>query len=111
NTGRKDFWKVVLKWAPEWMRYLVYGFLGYALVNFLLFAKTAPSGGGGGFEAPASMWRGFSGHWMAFYFAALAILYSAARSVDASPRCVNGHVAPPRTSLCAQCGQPVLRTK
>jgi len=26
NTSRKDFWKVVLKGAPDWMRYMVYVF-------------------------------------------------------------------------------------
>jgi hypothetical protein len=26
--------KLVLKGAPEWMRYMVYGFVGYAFVNF-----------------------------------------------------------------------------
>lgn len=77
NTSRKDFWKVVLRGSPEWMRYMVYGFLGYALVNFLIFMPQAPKGGTGG-ETPAVVWRGFSGHWMAFYSAALAILYSAA---------------------------------
>jgi hypothetical protein len=28
NTRRKDFWKVVLKGSPDWMRYMVYGFFG-----------------------------------------------------------------------------------
>ena len=34
--------------------------------------------GDSGANPPAIVWRGFSGHWMAFYSAALAILYSAA---------------------------------
>jgi hypothetical protein len=78
NINRKDFWKVVLKDSPVWMRYMVYGFLGYATVNFLFFVVRAPSGSGGA-DPPAEVWRGFSGHWMAFYSAALAILYSAIR--------------------------------
>ena len=44
NLNRRDFWKVVLRGSPEWMRYMVYGFFGYAFVNFLLFMKNAPTG-------------------------------------------------------------------
>ena len=109
NLNRKDFWKVILKGAPDWMRFMVYGFLGYTLVNFLLFMTTAPSGGSG--NPPAVVWRGFSGHWMAFYSAALAILYSAARTVDTSSRCTNGHVASSNAAYCPRCGQPVLRVQ
>ena len=76
NVNRKDFWKLVLKDSPDWMRYMVYGFLGYAIVNFLFFMVNAPRGDGGA-NPPAEVWRGFSGHWMAFYSAAMAILYSA----------------------------------
>jgi hypothetical protein len=60
------------------MRYMVYGFFGYAIINFLLFIAVAPSGGHGA-NPPTVVWRGFSGHWMAFYSAAFAILYSAVR--------------------------------
>jgi hypothetical protein len=91
---RKDFWKAVLKESPDWMRYMVYGFGGYAMANFLLFMTKAPTGGGGA-NPPAIVWRGFSGHWMAFYSAALAILYSAARS----------------EGYCTRCGQPVMRVR
>jgi hypothetical protein len=77
STGRKDYWKLALRGSPEWMRYMVYGFLGYAMVNFAIFFFQAPQGGSGA-NPPVVVWRGFSGHWMAFYSAALAILYSAA---------------------------------
>ena len=76
SMSRKDFWKLVLRGAPEWMLYMVYGFLGYAMLNFAAFMLQAPQGGSGA-NPPAVVWRGFSGHWMAFYSAALAILYSA----------------------------------
>jgi hypothetical protein len=65
SVNRKDFWRVVLAGSPEWMRYMVYGFFGYAMVNFALFAFQAPTGGSGA-NPPAIVWRGFSGHWMAF---------------------------------------------
>ena len=109
NVNRRDLWKVVLKDSPDWTRYMVYGFFGYALVNFLLFITKAPSGGSG--NPPAVVWRGFSGHWMAFYSAALAILYSAARTGDTSLRCANGHLASSNAIYCPQCGQPVMRVR
>jgi hypothetical protein len=37
NTGRKDYCKLVLRGSPEWMRYMVYGFGSYAMVNFAIF--------------------------------------------------------------------------
>jgi hypothetical protein len=110
NVNRKDLWKVVLKGSPDWMRYMVYGFFGYTVVNFLFFVTKAPAGGGGP-NPPAEVWRGFSGHWMAFYSAALAILYSAVRTEDTSLRCANGHLASPNTTYCPRCGQPVLRVR
>jgi hypothetical protein len=109
NTNRKDFWKAILKGSPDWMRYAVYAFLGYAVVNFLFFVSKAPSGGSG--NPPVSVWRMFSGHWMAFYSAALAILYSAARTAETALRCVNGHLASPNATYCTRCGQPVLRLR
>ena len=81
NTRRSDFWKAVLRWAPDWMRYMVYGFFAYAIANFALFMIQAPPHGGSG-NPPAVVWRGFSGHWMAFYSASMAILYSAVNSPD-----------------------------
>src|SRR5260370_15823108 len=109
NVNRKDLWKVVLKDSPDWMRYMVYGFLGYAMLNFLLFMTKAPSRGSG--NPPAVVWRGASGHWMAFYSAAFAILYAAARTEDRSLRCANGHVASSNATYCTRCGQPVLRVR
>jgi len=110
NTNRKDFWKVVLKGAPVWMRYTVYAFFAYAFVNFLLFMGGAPSSGSG-MNPPPSVWRGFSGHWMVFYSAAFAILYSAANTVGTSPRCPNGHSASLNAVYCERCGQSVVRIR
>jgi hypothetical protein len=110
NVNRKDLWKVILKDSPDWMRYMVYVFFGYAFVNFMFFVTKAPTGGGGA-NPPAVVWRGFSGHWMAFYSAALAILYSAARTEDKSLRCANGHVASLNAIYCPRCGQPVMRVR
>ncbi len=80
TTSRRDFWKVVTKGSPEGLRYLLYFFFAYALVNFAIFwFQTAAMGRQVG--PPSSLtWRGFSGHWMVFYCASLAILTSALRS-------------------------------
>ncbi len=109
NMNRKDFWKAVLKGSPEWMRYMVYLFLGYATVNFALFFIKVQGGSGGGANPPAIVWRGFSGHWMAFYSAALAVLYSAMHSDGSGSQCVNGHAVSPGARYCDRCGQPVIR--
>lgn len=73
----------MLQGSPEWMRYMVYGFFGYAFVNFALFISKAPTGGGGA-NPPAIVWRGFSGHWMLFYSAALATPYQQRKQVRVS---------------------------
>jgi hypothetical protein len=83
GCDRKDFWKFALRGCPAWMRWLTFGFFGYAFVNFALFMLAPREGKAVGkhrlFEdAPASVVRGFSGHWMAFYAAAFSTLYSAA---------------------------------
>jgi hypothetical protein len=108
NLNRKDFWKVILKGSPDWVRYLVYGFLGYAVVNFMYFFFQAPTGRDDGANPPAIVWRGFSGHWMVFYLSALAILYSAARQNVESRRCINGHRVQPSANFCSRCGHPVI---
>jgi hypothetical protein len=107
NLQRKDFWKVVLNGSPEWMRYMVYGFGGYAIINFALFMLKAPYGSSGN-NPSTTEWRGFSGHWMAFYSAALAILYSAVRANETGSRCVNGHPVLANAAFCTQCGQAVM---
>lgn len=105
SVNRRNFWEVVLKGSPEWMRYMVYAFLAYAVVNLMLFILTGQIGNRGE-DNPASTWRGFSGHWMAFYSCALAIFYAADRAQAAGPRCVNGHQLLRHANYCTRCGQP-----
>ncbi len=81
----KDYWTVVLNGAPGWMRYMVYGFFAYALVNFAYFMMRAP-GRGQQPNPPSIVTRGFSGHWMLFYAVALATLYAACNSSDEPSR-------------------------
>jgi hypothetical protein len=79
-TGGRDVWKKAFQGAPDGLRFMVYFFFAYAGFNFLLFwlqapAKSVPFG-----SAEPVPWRGFSGHWMAFYSAALAVFLSALHS-------------------------------
>jgi len=101
SVNRPDFWKVILKGAPGWMRYTLYGLFGYAILNFALFMAQAPSSGNKtGGNPPAIVWRGFSGHWMVFYGAALAIFYSAIlRSRN------NTRDGVPYLNRCSHCGK------
>src|SRR5207249_4130983 len=70
--------------------------------------KTPKQEAGG--TMPPAVVRGFSGHWMAFYSTALAILYSAARADERnrSRRCPNGHTVGPLAEYCERCGQRVM---
>jgi hypothetical protein len=107
---RKDFWKAALRGCPRWLRRLTYGFFVYAVVNFLLFAFDAPQRpAGAGANAPPAVFRGFSGHWMAFYAAATAVLYSAivVSGSDPARRCPNGHPVSPAARYCESCGEAV----
>ena len=103
----KDLWKAALRGCPPWMRYMLYGFFGYAFVNFAYFILVAPKGGSG--PMPPAVVRGFSGHWMAFYSTAAAVLYSAKHinERDQGRTCANGHSVGPLARFCEQCGQVV----
>jgi hypothetical protein len=87
---------------------MVYGFFAYAFVNFAFFMSKVPAGRTAG--TPPIVWRGFSGHWMLFYSAALAMLYSAAKAGGGVRRCLNGHAVPPTANFCSRCGQSVTGT-
>jgi hypothetical protein len=107
---QRDLWKAALRGCPPWMKYMVYGFFGYAMLNFVVFLANAPPQGGSG-PMPPIVVPGFSGHWMAFYSAAMALLYSAAhvKDRDAGRRCPQGHTVGPLAQFCEQCGQPVIQ--
>jgi hypothetical protein len=107
---RKDFWKRVLCGCPDWMKWLTGAFFGYAVFNFLFFIASAPPGKAVvGANAPPEVFRGFSGHWMAFYSAAAAILYSAIAVSQSDPtrRCPNRRPVSPSASYCEECGAAV----
>lgn len=93
NTNRRDFWKAVLRGSPTWVKYVVYGVFGYALLNSFIFIPQGWPGKSSGGDTPAVVWRYFSAGWMLFYSVAMAILYAA---VHRPPRSV---IEPPAKAL------------
>lgn len=83
GSDRQNFLNVALRGCPTWLRCVTFGFFGYAFVNIILVTMDPHEEKAGGKlrpfdDAPASVWRGLSGHWMAFYAVAFSTLYSAA---------------------------------
>ena len=105
--SQKDMWKATLRGCPKWVKYALYGLFGYAFLSFFAFIATDMGGG-----SEAGKVRGFSGHWMVFYFAAYAILRSAINvsASDTVRRCHNGHPVEPNDKYCSQCGSHVGST-
>lgn len=76
-TGeRKDFWKVALRGCPLWLRRSVPVIFVYDVVNFLFLVLNARPKSYPVTSTPPIVFRGFSGHWMAFYCLAFAVFYS-----------------------------------
>jgi len=112
--GRLRFsWKPLLARSPPILRYLTSGFFIYAIFNFaLFFVRTMgephlPHAA----APPDSVWRGFSGHWMAFYCAGLTIAATAfLNGVEPlGGRCPNGHAVGPEDRFCPRCGGAIRR--
>jgi hypothetical protein len=70
--------KAPFRGCPAWVQPGSYVLLAYAMVNFFLFfgnSRQYPKG-----AVPDLVeYRGFSGHWMLFYYVGVAMLYSAIR--------------------------------
>lgn len=101
---QKDMWKATLRGCPKWIRYMLFGLFGYAILSFLAFFISTENS-----QNEASTIRGFSGHWLVFYFAAFAILQSYSRVAisDVVRRCKNLHILEPANEYCPQCGEHV----
>jgi hypothetical protein len=74
---QKDDWKACLPGCPAWLRWMTAAFGTHAILNFIIclaVVQAAPPVAG----APAHpvVFAMFSGHWMAFYSAEAATLYS-----------------------------------
>jgi hypothetical protein len=106
---RSDFWKLALSGCPTWARYALYGLFGYAVLNFIVgmggVANHRKESGATSFEEV----RLFSGHWMVFYGAALATLFSAINrpKLLKGSKCVQGHDVSPLDQFCPKCGTAV----
>lgn len=102
RVARKDYWKAALQGCPTWLKYMVYGFFAYAFINFFLFFFSSSGSTSGAI-------RGFSGHWMLFYSAALAMFYAALQRKRQGlvNQCPQGHPVSPSAHYCEVCGQPV----
>jgi hypothetical protein len=103
---QREFWTAALRGAPPWVSTALKWLAGYAALNFLLFALQTTTGE----PSPAIEARMFSGHWLIFYGAGAATLYSAAQLRDHGERprvCLNGHTVSLSAQYCEQCGSPV----
>lgn len=106
-SDRKDFWKVALSGCPAWMRRACYVLFGYTVLNFIvLFTSTARDTKHRPDANSPSVVRGISGHWMVFYGAAFAILYSRihAPALYRERKCPQGHAVSPPARFCSECG-------
>lgn len=75
----------------------------YVFFNFFSFVLVAPDKQHE-HTPSALMWRGFSGHWMLFYFMSFALLYSVVTDSANKCRCVNGHIITDESLTCPVCG-------
>lgn len=106
-TNQKDMWKVALAGCPSWMRRAFYFLFAYSILNFVLFMITTGSQSKTELgEVPLSVVRGFSGHWMIFYGAAFAVLYSRihAPQLYCARKCPQGHAVSLTARFCSECG-------
>jgi hypothetical protein len=106
GASRKDFWKIALAGCPKWMRTALYIVFGYAILNFILFIATTAGQAHPKGDPPPEVIRGFSGHWMVFYGAAFATLYSASAIgySGMNRKCPNGHSVTITAKFCEECG-------
>ena len=113
---QRDFWKATFRACPRWMKHMAYFFFAYTFLNFFICFIAGIGGAAAGEsdgDTPSTVFRGFSGHWMAFYSIAMAILYSAAhvREHDDARRCPNGHRVGPSAKFCEECGGEIQETE
>lgn len=115
RASRKDFWKIILLGCPLWMKNISYAVFFYAIFNFLIFIVSVNSNHPHTLHSPflgsmpPEVVRGFSGHWMIFYWASFVIFYS-----QSNPRVLPGLTcakckssASPFDHFCANCGEPL----
>ena len=104
GVKQAELWKATFRGCPVWVRNGSYVVFAYAIVNFVLFAAQRAAYPRN--KVPELLeFRGFSGHWMLFYYVAAATLYSATRQGTLGERlCPHGHEASPFAKHCDSCG-------
>lgn len=95
----EEFWKAALRGCPHWMKFSLYGLIGYGVLSFFLFAANSDPEKRSGLTGRTT---GAYSILIVFYAIAFAVLYSARRIAirDGQRRCVNGHPAGAWTRLC-----------
>ena len=79
----KGFWKRALRASPVWMRWVLVLFFVYALANFFIFwNKLFNLNGKSSDEVMAIVLRGFSEHWLFFYFGIFFVFYAAMQATQ-----------------------------
>jgi hypothetical protein len=107
NSSHPDSWKTILRACPAWVSRVIHVLFYYALASFGYFFLTSFLSPGIADES--SIIRGFSGHWLFFYFAAFTSLYAAIRIADEDRvrLCGNGHIVGEHYLFCGECGSAV----
>src|SRR5262249_44828982 len=100
-------WKACFAGCPTWLRWMTTAFGTHAILNFIIclaVVQAAPPVAGA--PAPPVVFAMASGHWMFFYSAAAATLYSylVVRRVGPAGCCPNYHPVSPATVYCEVCG-------
>ncbi len=81
----KGFWKRALRASPVWTRWMLLLFFIYAVANFFLFwNKLFNLNGKSSDEVMAIVLRGFSGHWLFFYFGVFIVFRAAMQAIQQS---------------------------
>jgi hypothetical protein len=98
---QKDLWKAALRGCPAWMKVGLWIAIGCAVGGTFL----VPLASG---QRPGSTSGSFALFPIAFYSVSFCVMYSLihADQVDASRRCLNGHVISPAAKFCEECGAP-----
>jgi hypothetical protein len=79
----KDFWKRALRASPVWMSWMLFLFFIYAVANFFWFwNKLFHLTGKSSDEIMAIVLRGFSGHWLFFYFGIFIVFRAATQATQ-----------------------------
>jgi len=82
SSKGENFWRAAFRVCPQWMKWMTYFFVSYAILNFIVFVnRIGHREGLQPDQIMALVFRGVSGEWMAFYSGAVLIFSSAIRGM------------------------------